>query len=61
MLFQEHGAKQLQYVRVALPICHTDGAPLVLVIEIHHSISQNTLSFLVEKIFDFKVDRCPKL
>ena len=24
--------------------------------EIHHSFSQNTLSFLVEKIFDFKVD-----
>ena len=22
--------------------------------------SQNTLSFLVERIFDFKVDRCPK-
>ena len=33
----------------------------MLVIEIYHSISQNTLSFLVEKIFDFKVDRCPKL
>ena len=29
--------------------------------EIRHSISQNTISFLVEKIFDFKVDRCPKL
>ena len=30
--------------------------------EIHHSISQNTLSFLVEKIFDIsKVDGCPKL
>ena len=29
--------------------------------EIHHSISKNTLSFLVEKIFDFKVSSCPKL
>ena len=26
----------------------------------YHSISQNTLSLLVEKIFDFKIDRCPK-
>ena len=29
--------------------------------EIHHNISQNTLSFLVEKIFDCKVDSCPKM
>ena len=28
--------------------------------EIHHSVSENTLSFLVEKIFEFKVDSCPK-
>ena len=28
--------------------------------EIHQSISQNTLSFLVEKIFEFKVDSCQK-
>ena len=28
--------------------------------EIHHSISQNTLSFLVEKILYFEVDGCPK-
>ena len=30
--------------------------------EIHqeYHISQNTLSFLVEKIFYFKVDSCPK-
>ena len=34
---------------------------MALVMEIHHSISQNILSFLVEKIFDFKVDSCPQL
>ena len=28
--------------------------------DIHHSISQNTPSFLVEKIFDFKVDSYQK-
>ena len=28
--------------------------------EIHHGISQNTISFFVEKIFGFKVDGCPK-
>ena len=32
----------------------------VPVMEIHHSISQNTLSFLVEKALDFKVDRTVK-
>ena len=25
--------------------------------EIHHTISQNALSFLIEKIFEFNVDR----
>ena len=28
--------------------------------EIHQSIGQNTLSILVEKTFEFKVDSCPK-
>ena len=31
----------------------------MLVIEIYHSISQNTLHFLVEKILDFKVPAGP--
>ena len=30
------------------------------VMKLHHSIGQNTLTFLVEKIFFFKVDNCPK-
>ena len=28
--------------------------------EVYLSISQNILSFVVEKIFEFKVDSCPK-